>query len=104
MVYILDAGKAITCSNLIRQANPCMNVYCQSCIIAFMEEKLNYEDAIEEKKAAGEETDKEKEEQAKKLKELEQKKTRRKLWLKASQNVLFTCPCCQGHCLEEDLV
>jgi hypothetical protein len=36
------------------------------------------------------------------LKELEEKKMKRKMWLKASQNVLFFCPCCQGHCLNED--
>lgn len=28
MEYVLDAGKAVTCYNLIRKNNPCMNVYC----------------------------------------------------------------------------
>ena len=37
MEYILDAGKAVTCFNLIKEINPCMNVYCSNCVIAFME-------------------------------------------------------------------
>lgn len=26
--YIIDAGKALTCFNLIRKTNPCLKVYC----------------------------------------------------------------------------
>lgn len=44
MEYILDAGKAVTCFNLTARANPCMNVYCQNCIVAFMEEKHHFEE------------------------------------------------------------
>ena len=44
MEYILDAGKAVTCFNLIKVTNPCQNVYCQNCVIAFMEEKHTYEE------------------------------------------------------------
>lgn len=49
MEYILDAGKAVTCFNLTNQENPCMKVYCQNCIISFMEEKHTYEETSEHK-------------------------------------------------------
>jgi len=38
----------------------------------------------------------------KESKEREQRKLRHKLWLKAIQNVLFVCPCCQGYCLNDN--
>mgnify|MGYP006092792553 CR=1 FL=1 len=44
MEYILDAGKAVTCFNLINKDSPCMNVYCQNCITSFMEEKHTFDD------------------------------------------------------------
>jgi len=44
MEFILDAGKAVTCANLINQINPCFNLYCQNCIVNFMQEKHNYEE------------------------------------------------------------
>jgi hypothetical protein len=44
MEYILDAGKAVTCANLIKSYNPCLNLYCQNCVVAFMEEKHNFEE------------------------------------------------------------
>jgi hypothetical protein len=44
MEYILDAGRAVTCFNLIKSSQPCMNVYCQNCVIAFMEETNNFKD------------------------------------------------------------
>ena len=31
----------------------------------------------------------------------QQKLERHKLWLKACENILFICPCCQGHCLND---
>lgn len=99
MEYILDAGKAVSCFNLTNQVNPCMNVYCQNCIVSFMEEKHRYEENQEEsednKKPLNPENETDKKmDEAKRAKELEMKKVRRKLWLKASQNVIFICPCC----------
>ena len=44
MVFILDAGKAVTCVNIIRAVNPCYNLYCQDCVVAFMLEKHHYEE------------------------------------------------------------
>lgn len=69
-----------------------MNIYCQNCVVSFYTEKFKYEDpdanatkTVDDKK-----------------KENEDWKNKRKMWLKASQNILFICPCCQGHCLTED--
>jgi hypothetical protein len=44
MEYILDAGKAVTCANLVKSCNPCLNLYCQNCVVSFMEEKHNFEE------------------------------------------------------------
>ena len=44
MEYILDAGKAVACVNIILKDSPCHNIYCQNCIVSFMEEKHNYEE------------------------------------------------------------
>jgi hypothetical protein len=44
MEYILDAGKALSCTNIIMKENPCLNIYCINCVISFMEEKHNYEE------------------------------------------------------------
>jgi hypothetical protein len=41
-------------------------------------------------------------EKVKDQKDKEIKKHKHKLWLKAQQNILFICPCCQGVCLIED--
>lgn len=82
MEYILDAGKAVTCFNLTAKANPCMNVYCQNCIIAYMEEKHHFDEKEEGTKK--ETNAKDVDEEAKKAKEMENRKIRRKLWLKAS--------------------
>jgi len=38
MEPILDCGKAVTCVNLIKVERPCHKVYCQNCIIVFMDE------------------------------------------------------------------
>ena len=95
MEYLLDAGKAVTCINLIKKERPCQNLYCQNCVIAFMVEKHNYEDNEEEEEKSSKEDDQ-------KSKELEERKLKHKLWLKAVQNILFVCPCCQGYCLNDD--
>ena len=114
MEYILDAGKAVTCANLIKSYNPCLNLYCQNCIVSFMEEKHNYEEddiSRQKKESSVEQTPQpetvpQKEEdiaEKKKQKEKEEKITKHKLWLKACENILFVCPCCQGYCLNEKL-
>ena len=36
------------------------------------------------------------------LKDQEVKQVRSRLWLKAIENVLFVCPCCQGYCLVDN--
>ena len=36
-------------------------------------------------------------------KEIDERNLRHKLWLKACENILFVCPCCQGYCLYEKL-
>ena len=60
MEFILDAGKAVTCVNLIKSFNPCLNLYCQNCVVSFMEEKHNFEeeDVIKSKKESSEQTPK----------------------------------------------
>lgn len=42
MEPILDAGKAVVCVNVVRQDNPCFNLYCQNCCINFLMEKYNF--------------------------------------------------------------
>jgi len=42
MVPILDAGKAVACVNIIRQDNPCINLYCQNCAVNFISDKYNF--------------------------------------------------------------
>ena len=44
MEPILDAGKAVVCMNIIRQENPCINLYCHNCCVNFSVEKYNFED------------------------------------------------------------
>lgn len=51
MEFILDSGRAVTCINLIKEKNPCTNLYCSKCVANFMEEKHNYEE--EDGPAAG---------------------------------------------------
>jgi hypothetical protein len=43
MEYIIDAGKAITCINLINTSKPCKNLFCQKCVVNFYEKKQNEE-------------------------------------------------------------
>lgn len=43
MEYIIDAGKAITCINLIDTSKPCKNLFCQKCVINLYEKKQNEE-------------------------------------------------------------
>jgi|TARA_B110001450_G_C17655112_1_gene494858 hypothetical protein len=92
MEYILDGGKAVTCVNIIQETNPCKNIYCQNCVVAYLEQNSSL--SIIENDEDKEKTKEQKEKDAKKLKH--------KLWLKAQQNILFICPCCQGMCLIED--
>jgi len=100
MEYILDAGKAVTCVNLINKAHPCLNLYCQNCVVNFMKEKHNFEeiDIIKNKemKHHSQEPSKEEEEtpERKIQKENEEKTLKHKLWLKACENIMFVCPCC----------
>ena len=125
MVFILDAGKAVTCVNLINSVNPCYNLYCQDCVVAFMLEKHHYEedemfDDIQgevdpDKKEPGDMKEEDKEHEVSEMQDtdgrsakttqqdLELKKIKHKLWLKALQNILFVCPCCQGYCLTDKL-
>ena len=44
MEYILDAGKAVCCANLISSI-PCYNIYCQGCVVNFLKEKHLYDES-----------------------------------------------------------
>ena len=95
MEYIIDAGKAITCINLIKNTKPCKNLFCQKCVNNFFERKQNEEmqycnvknaHAIQQSKLSHHEQ----------LVNLRLKRT--KTWFKGFQNVLFMCPCCLNLC------
>jgi hypothetical protein len=77
-------------------------------VIAFLEEKHYFEEDEEVKESREPSATPKVSESAKseaekkKIKDREQRKTKHKLWLKALQNILFVCPCCQGYCLNDN--